>query len=203
MIMRANSRGRYLAAVSVVTLVCLTADARAQSVGSLPATQEPASRAGAFPDGARIAFVSLERVASGTAAGKAFTAKIEALRTKKTAEVTERGKQVEALQSKLSQGESVLSDTAREQLRREFERASVDFQRFTQDAQEEMQRLQQELQNAFAAKLFPVVGQLATEKDLWAVFSQDESGILWKNPALDLSDEVATRMDAQVPQQNR
>jgi outer membrane protein len=192
-----------LGAAGVMLLLCVS-DGRAQGAGlTRPMRQEPSAVARAFPGSAKIAFVSLERVASVTAEGKAFTARIDALRIKRTAEVTERGKQVDALQSKLTQGESVLSDRAREQLRREFERARVDFQRFTQDAQDEMQRLQQELQNAFVAKLFPVVGQVATEKDLWAVFSQDENGILWKNPALDLSDEVAKRMDAQASQQNR
>jgi outer membrane protein len=70
----------------------------------------------------------------------------------------------------------------------------VDFQRFTEDAQVEVQEVQQELLQAFSARVFPVIGQVAKEKNLWAVFGSD-SGLLWHNPALDLSEEVAKRLD--------
>jgi outer membrane protein len=148
-----------------------------------------------FPEGARLGYVDVNRVAALSSEGKAAAAKLEALRKQKSTEVSERSKQVEALQQKLSQSGAVLNDVARARLQREFQRAQVDFQRFTEDAQSEVQETEQQLLQAFTARLFPVIGQVATEKNLWAVFS-GESGLLWHNPALDLSEEVAKRLDA-------
>jgi outer membrane protein len=157
-------------------------------------TQSPRAAAPAFPDGARLAYVDINRVAALSGEGKAAAAKLEALRSKKSTEVSERGKQLEALQQKLSGG-AVLNDVARARLEREFQRAQTDFQRFTEDAQAEVQATEQQLLQAFTTRLFPVIGQVATEKNLWAVFSS-ESGLLWHNPALDLSEEVAKRLDS-------
>jgi len=151
----------------------------------------------AFPKDSRIGYVDLERVAALSTEGKSATAQLEALRTKKAAEVAARGKQVEALQQKLTAG-AVLNEAAYTRLQREFQRAQLDFQRFNEDAQAEVQDTQQQLWRAFTTRLFPVVGQVATEKNLWAVFSS-ESTLLWHAPAIDLSEEVAKRLDAAVP----
>ena len=173
-------------------------DVRAQSAGANPVTAS-AIQAGqpagpAFPAGARLGYIDVDRVAALSGEGKAAAAKLQELRSRKSAELAERGKQVEALQQKLSQGESVLNEIARTKLQREFRRAQVDFQRLTEDAQTEVQEAQQEMIQAFNARLFPVIGQVAKEKNLWAVFSSG-SGLLWHDSALDLSEEVAKRLD--------
>jgi len=153
------------------------------------------SPAAAFPDGAKLGYVDIERVAGLSKDGKAAAAKLAEITKLKEAEVVGRSKQVEALQQKVAQGGSILSEAAFVRLQREFERAQVDFQRFREDAQAEVQDARQQLLQAFTARLFPVIGQVATEKNLWAVFS-NESTLLWHNPALDLSEEVARRLDA-------
>jgi Skp family chaperone for outer membrane proteins len=152
-----------------------------------------------FPKDSRIGYVDLERVAALSSEGKAATAQLAALRTKKAAEVAERSKQVELLQQKLSAGSAVLSEAAVARLQREFQRAQLDFQRFNEDAQAEVQDTQQQLWRAFTTRLFPVVGQVATEKNLWAVLSS-ETTLVWHLPAIDLSEEIAKRLDAAPPQ---
>lgn len=149
-----------------------------------------------FPADARIGLVDFTRVAAASTSGKALSARIEQFRTKKDAEVQSRGKDVAALESKLTQNADLLNAPAREQLRRQFERAQVDFQRFTQDAQTEVQQVQRELEQAFLEKARPVVEAVARERSLWAVMSMGDSGLVWWDPALDLSDEIAKRIDA-------
>ena len=144
---------------------------------------------------ARIGFVDLGRVASLSKEGRALVAKIEDLRVKKEFEVEARGKDVAALQDKLAQASAVLNETARDQLRKQFERAQVDFQRFTQDARTEVAQVQRELEQAFMQKAFPAIADVAKERALWAVFSVGESGLVWREPTLDISEEIANRMD--------
>ena len=163
---------------------------------TLSQTDQP-SRPGAldaFPSDARIAIVDVDRVASLSSEGKAATAKLEDLRNKKSAEVSARGKEVEALQAKLAQTGSLVDDAGRLRLQREFERARIDFQRFTADAQAEVQAAQQETIRGFNIRLFPVINELATERKLWAIFQAEDA--LWFNPAIDLTEEVAKRLDA-------
>ncbi len=182
----------------LVVLSVATAAAAQPLSRTGPAGESAASlgQPGGLPAGSAVGFVDLARVAAMSTEGKALTSRLVELREKKAAEVADHGREVQALQSRLSGPDSHLSDSAREQLRRQFERAQVDFQRFSQDADDEVRRMREELQQAFATKLFPVIGDVAKEKNLWAVFSTETEGLLWHDPALDLSDEVARRMDA-------
>jgi Skp family chaperone for outer membrane proteins len=149
-----------------------------------------------FPQGAHYAFLDLSRVVALSAEGRAASAKIEALRNQKATELQGRGKELEQLQTKLAS--QLLSDTAKAQLQRQFDRAKVDFDRMTQDANAAVQEMQQEAERSFFNRLFPVVGDIAKEKSLWAVFTAD-SPILWHDPKIDISEEVAKRLDAHPP----
>ena len=143
---------------------------------TLPAGSQPlAAVRESFPRDSRIGYVDLEKVAALSSEGKSATAQLAALRSKKAAEVASRGKQVELLQEKLSAGTAVLNEAALTRLQREFQRAQLDFQRFSEDAQAEVRDTQQQLWRAFTTRLFPVVGQVATERNLWAVFSSDST----------------------------
>ncbi|MBI1874641.1 MAG: OmpH family outer membrane protein, partial [Acidobacteria bacterium] len=149
-----------------------------------PPPMMPAVPAAPFPEGAKIAFVDVQRIATESTEGKAATTKLDALRNKKTNELNEKNKALQANQQKLQQQSGVLSVEAQGQLQKEIEKQQLEIQRFTQDAQAEVQDLQQELQLEFQKKLFPIIGQVAVEKNLHMLFSQGDSGIIWAAPGL-------------------
>jgi outer membrane protein len=173
-----------------------------------PAGQQPAAPAGEqqpapqpqppqpFPEGAKIAYVDVQVIASSSAEGKAATARIQELQKKKTAELGEKQKALQALQTKLTQGGTVISDSARNQLEKDIEKLNRELQFLQQDAQAEIQQLQQDLQQEFQTKLQPVIDQVAKERGLHYVFSIRDSGAIWANTGLDLSAEIVKRFDA-------
>lgn len=181
----------------VPLLVCvgLIACVVSASAQTLPANAEPSSQLARFPADARVAYVDLDRVASLSSAGKAAAAKIDELRNKRATELAERSKQMSALEQKMTQSAAVLNDDARIRMQREYQRARVTFERLRDDAQAEVQDLQEELLRAFTARVFPVIGDVAKEKKLWAVFSK-EASLIWHDPAIDLTEEIAKRLDA-------
>lgn len=169
-------------------------------VGTMKVSGQPVAPASPapFPDGARIAFVDFDRVAATSQVGKAATAELDALRGKKTAEVAERRKQLEALQKKLADGASLMNTDAVGRLQREVERTGKDLERFTQDAQDEVQHLQVQLQRSFGEKVFPVIGEVAKARNVWAVYRLDPASVLWFDLALDLSEEVVAKLDGKA-----
>ena len=162
------------------------------SAQTTPATPAKA----AFPDGARIAVVNVPYVFATSKDGKAATTELEALQTRKNADIAAKTKEVQALEQKLSRSNAVLNDDARGRLERDVARAKVDFERLVQDSQAEVQERQQQFQRAFSRKLFPAIGEVAQARSLWAVFNTGEGTLLWHQPALDISDEVVGRIDA-------
>jgi outer membrane protein len=175
--------------------------------GQPPATQPPVTSKptpppqppAPFPQGAKIAFVNIQTIAQNSAAGKEATKKLADLNAKKMAEITDKQKQLQGLQTKLNTGGSVLSETARGQLEKDIDKMQRDIQFSQQNAQAEMNELQTDLQGEFQQKLLPVVKAVAEEKGLHAVFSISDSGVAYWDPGLDISDEVIKRLDGAKP----
>ena len=155
-----------------------------------PAAQPPRP----FPIGAKIALINLQAVASTSNEGKAATAKIQAFRTKKTAELTEKGKAAQALQTKLQQGGSVLSDTARAQAEKDLQKMQRELTAMQEDAEQEGTELQNSLQMEFQSRIAPIIEQVAMEKELHAVLGVES--VVWGTSAIDITAEVIKRLDA-------
>jgi outer membrane protein len=162
-------------------------------------TAAPAAPPKPFPEGAKIAYVVLQRVANESAEGKAATARIQALQQKKAAELNEKNKQLQGLQQKIEKEGSVMSATAQADVQKQVERLQVDIQRFTQDAQQEIQDLQAQLQQQFQTRIEPVLAQVGQEKGLHFIFNGPDSGLVWADAGLDISTDVIKKLDAAPP----
>ena len=160
-----------------------------------PAPAQPAAPK-PFPQGAKVAFVVLQRIANESADGRVATTRIQALQQKKAAELNEKNKQLTGMQQKLEKEGSVMSPAAAADLQKNIEKLNVDVQRFTQDAQAEVQELQQQLQQEFQQRLEPVLSQVATDMGLQFVFNGPDAGLVWADSALDISGEVIKKLDA-------
>jgi outer membrane protein len=161
-----------------------------------PAQTAPAPAPRPFPEGAKIAFVVLQRIVNESAEGKAASAQIQALQTKKANELNEKNKQAQGLQQKLEKEGSVMSGSAQADVQKQIERIQVDIQRFTQDAQQEIQDLQNNLQAQFQKKIDPILAQVGQEKGLHFIFNGPDSGLVWADTGLDISTDVIKRLDA-------
>lgn len=171
----------------------------AQPAAAAPPQQPPAQPApppAPFPQGARLALVNLQEIAAVSAEGKASTVKVQALIQKKQAEGAAKAKVLQDNQNKLAQSGALMNEQARTQLEKDIERQTVEGQRFQQDAQAEVTELQTDLQNEFQKKLFPILQQLAQEKNLHILLSAQDAGAIWWDPGIDLTAEAITRMDA-------
>jgi len=196
-------RGSTAAAALAFALVAAFVFARPAAAQTPPAQAPPAQKppaqpaaapAAPFPEGAKVAYIYIQRVLEQSAEGKAATAKIGALQQKKLSELGERNKALEAAQQKVNSPS--LSDTARAQAQKEVDRLQVEIQRAQQDAQSELDELRAQLNAEFERKLGPIIQQVVTEKDVQVLFSRENAGVVWSDQALDLTSEVIKRFDA-------
>jgi len=158
--------------------------------------QAPAAAQAAAARGTSVAWLDLQRIVESSAEGKIANAKVQALTQKKSNEIGEKTKQLQAAQQKLQTSGTVLSEAAQGTLQKEIDRLNVDIQRMQQDAQAEIQDLQLQLQNEFQKKLMPVIETLVKERSIALLFSRNDAGIVYGDPGLDLTDEVVKRFDA-------
>jgi Skp family chaperone for outer membrane proteins len=190
---------------AVVLTLALSAPVFAQTTppAQPPATppaaaQQPAAPKAApvpFPQDAKIAFIDVNAIAANSAAGKEASTKLNALQTKKVAEIQDKNKQLQALQTKLNTGGTVLNDTARTQLEKEIDKLQREIQFSQQNAQAEFDELRNDLQAEFQKKLLPIIEEVAKEKGLYAVFSIADAGAAYWHPGLLITDEVVKKLD--------
>jgi outer membrane protein len=149
-----------------------------------------------FPEGAKIAYINLQRVAQESSDGQAATKRITTLREEKEKDLIARNTKFEEARKRLETSASVLSESVRAAQQKDVERLQTDLQRATQDAQKTVEDLQTELQVEFERRLRPVLSEVASSKTLHMVFSQADSGVVWANPGLDITADVIKRLDA-------
>jgi len=148
-----------------------------------------------FPQGSKYAYVNIQGIMQLSADGKAAAAKIVAEQKRLQAEAEQRHKTMEASQQKLQTGSTLLSEAARAQLEKDIEKMQRDGERFEQDAQADLTDMQQKLQADFNRKLFPVLEKLCKDMGLQMLFSAGDSGLIWAEPGLDLTQEAVKRLD--------
>jgi outer membrane protein len=191
---------RVVLGVAAVGLMLAAASISAQTPAA-PSAQAPAPAAQPprpFPEGAKVAFIDLQRIANESAEGKASTAKVKALNDKKVTELQEKQKSLQAKAQKLQQGENVMNPSAMAQLRKEAEREQFELNQMREEAEAEVTNLQRQLMGQFQQRLAPVVNQVAADKGLHMIFlrSDDAPFIYWADEGLDLTTEVLKRFEA-------
>ena len=207
-------------AVVVVLSVVLTASPTFAQAPAAPAPARPAAPAPApvapapvvaapvpaqpaaprpFPQGAKVAYVVLQRIANESADGRVATTRIQALQQKKAAELTNKQTQLASLQGRLEKEGAVMNAAVAADVQKQIEKLNVEVQRFTQDAQAEGQDLQQQLQGECQQRLEPVLQVVAAEMGLQFVFNGPDAGLVWADAALDISVEVIKKLDSAKP----
>jgi outer membrane protein len=206
-------------AVVVASSLLLTASSSFAQAPAAPAPAKPAAPAPApaqtapapapapaqpaaprpFPQGAKVAYVVLQRIANESADGRVATTRIQALQQKKAAELTSKQTQLAGIQQRLEKEGAVMSAAVAADLQKQAEKLNVEVQRFTQDAQAEVQELQQTLQGEFQQRLEPVLQQVAQDMGLQFIFNGPDAGLVWADAALDISGEVIKKLDSAKP----
>lgn len=161
-----------------------------------PATPPAAAAPAPFPEGARVAYVDVQFVASNSSQGKVAAQQLEALNKKKMDELSEKSKALEGARAKLSQGGTVMNQSAVAQLQKDIERQERELQFAQQDAQTEVGELRTKLLEDFQTKLNPILEEIRKERGLHMIFSAGDSGLAAADRGLDLSQDVIKKLDA-------
>ena len=169
--------------------------AQAPPAAAQPAAA-PATPPRPFPEGAKIAYVNVQRIASESSEGQAATKRLSSLREEKEKDLVSRNAKFEDARKRLETSASVLSESVRSTQQKDVERLQTDLQRATQDAQKAVEDLQNELQLEFQRKLLPVLSEVSAAKGLHMVFSSIDSGVVWADPGLDITTDIIKRLDA-------
>ena len=148
---------------------------------------------------ARLAYVSVQRVAGQSAAAVAASKSIQQFREERTREITEKRRAVEAVRLRIAQLGGVFQASKRAEARQEEARALADLQRLETDAQTRLQTMQRDATAEFQRDLMAVIGDLARQRGTDVVLNQD-TAVIWAHSGMDWTDDVGRAVNARHQQ---
>ena len=179
-------------------MLCTVRTVRTLSTLALAALLSTTSAFAQVVDTIRIGALSLSYVARNSKTARAGIAEVENFEKKKSIEVESKAAELQKQQAALQQQSASMSPRAVADLQRAFDKSRLEFDRFAQDAQAEIEAMQSKFDAEFRIKLAPIVDEISKEKRLHLVFGLEQTSmILWSSPAVDISEEVVKRLDAE------
>ncbi len=190
---------------SALPLAFLCSAALAQT-GSVPSAPTPGGSAAApvasAPAGAtKIGIINIQQAIALTNEGKRDIDALEKKFDPKRVELQSLNKEVEDLQKQLDSQGSKLNDEARNNLVKSIETKRKTLQRQAEDAQNDYQGQQQELVNRVGTKLMETLDKYAKANGFSMIIdvSGPQNPILWAQPNVDVTQQVAAAYNAASP----
>jgi outer membrane protein len=151
------------------------------------------------PSGAtKIGILEVQRIVAESAVGKESLARVQKVQAAKQEELTKRQNDLRDLEKKIQDQNKSLSEEALDKLQKDYQAKALEFKRAQDDAQRELEELQRKELGELEKKVMPVIDAVAKEQGYQLVFNKFQSGLLFADAGIDLTDAVITKFNSQI-----
>jgi Skp family chaperone for outer membrane proteins len=192
-ILHTNRNGIYVApaiplwVIFPLAIVCLAAGILWSSTGEATAQATPS----------RIGVVDFQRILSDSAPGKASVAKLTALQQDRLNKAKQMNDEITRLEANLKN--PALSAAQRNTLGQQLTDKQVALKRFAEDVEKELRTARTGELQTLQSRIKPVIDSIGKEMGMAAIFDKFESGLVYSNDAIDVTNTVITRFNAAAP----
>ncbi len=144
----------------------------------------------------KVGVVDSQQVLEKSLEGKRVTAQLEAKNKTLQEDLARLDDKIRDLETRLNTQRLTLSQEALSNLVADLEKQRTDRTRFVEDSRRELNDLQMRLFNRLQSELRPIITEIGKEKNMDLIFDIGGSGIIYFNPAVDLTVEVIQKYDA-------
>lgn len=144
----------------------------------------------------KIGYVDLQRALNQSKAGIAAKQQMTEQVQKYEAEFKTKQDDVLRMKADLEKQASLLSDTARAEREREYQRRVTELQRFQKDIQEELQLKDTEYTSRIINELFDVLQKIGAEQGYTMIIEKNEGAIVYADPAVDVTNALIEAYNA-------
>ena len=144
----------------------------------------------------KIGVINSQQAFTASAEGKKAQNQLMDLENKLKSDLSRLDNEIKALETKLTTQRMTLSNETAIQLQSDLERKTTARKRREEDGGREGQQLQMTLIQKIRGEMVGVIDGLAKEKGLDLILDLAESGTVFFNPTIDITDEVIRRYDA-------
>ncbi len=144
----------------------------------------------------KIGVINSQEAFTASAEGKKAQAQLMAQDNKIKSDLARLDAEIKSLETKLTTQRMTLSNEAALQIQSDLDRKTTARKRREEDGAREAQQLQIALIQKIRGEMVGIIEGLAKEKGLDLILDLGASGVVFFNPALDVTAEVIRRYDA-------
>ncbi|HEX3530561.1 MAG TPA: OmpH family outer membrane protein [Thermoanaerobaculia bacterium] len=158
------------------------------------AAAQPA--APAQPGVIKIAVIDTEKILMNSVAGKKALAELKKVQDAKEKDLGARQQEIKDLQAKLSDGRLSLAQDKLEDMQKQLEDKVIALRRLQDDAQRDLTKKRDDVLGQIDQQVMPVINQAGKQLGYTLIFRKFESGLIYADEAIDITDSIIQRLDA-------
>jgi outer membrane protein len=144
----------------------------------------------------KVGVVDSQLVLEKSQEGKRVTTQLEAKNKTLQEDLARLDDKIRDLETRLNTQRLTLTQEALTNLMADLDKQKTARTRFVEDSRRELNDLTQRLFQRLQTELRPIISEVGKEKNLDLIFDIGGSGIIYFNPAVDLTAEVIQKYDA-------
>ena len=144
----------------------------------------------------KIGYVDVQRVLADSKRGQEAKKEIETRGAELNQEFLKRQQEVKALKEELERKGTLLSEEARKEKEREYQKKVKELERFVKDSREELRQMEREVTTQILKEVEKIINELGKEKGYTLILEKQRSFILYAPEEIDLTDEVIKALDS-------
>lgn len=148
----------------------------------------------------KIGVIEVEQILQESKAGKVVIAELEKLQTARRDQLLAKQQEIEALQKQVAEGRLTLAEDRLAAMQKQLEDLTIDIRRTRDDAERELQKAQQERFQVIERSVLPIINSVGKELGYTVIFNKYQSGLLYADETVDLTQMVIERFDATAGQ---
>ncbi len=144
----------------------------------------------------KIAVVNSQQAFETSAEGKRVAAQLQDRENKIKSDLQKRDDAIRALENRIATGRVTMTQEALANLQADLDKAQTDRKRYEEDSGREYQQAAQATINRLRGEMVAIVEAISRERGFDLVLDLMNSGVVYRNQAIDITDEVVKRYDA-------
>ncbi len=166
------------------------------ALAGLPAAAQAAPAAAPAAGPIRVAVIDTEKILLSSNAGKKAVADLKKLQDQREKELGAKAQELKDLQAKLNDGRLSLAQDKLADLSKQYEEKEIALRRAQDDATRELTKKRDDMLASIDERVMPVINQVGKELGYTLIFRKFESGLIYADDAVDITNVVIQRIDA-------
>jgi outer membrane protein len=143
----------------------------------------------------KVAVIDVQRVVTESDPGKEVMGRLRTLSDAKAQEGQALQQELATLQDQFNKQRFTVSEARQAEMSKEIEDKQIAIRRFQDDAQRELQEAQRRELGSLEEQILPIINQVGQEQGYTLIFNKFQSGLVYADEAVDITDQVITRFN--------